>query len=466
MAFRESTHIVSYPYYTKYTRPGDKTKFRHIDLNISDAVKNQRGVQMIQGSVSLDQEDSNNCTELLLGFHKHIKEYQKWREGKGIKDSTGYIEGWKDSDWPDEVASKFPDVKWIKQICRAGAVRLSDPRIPHGSTGPATKVRRTVLPWFVKVHDDHQTMENIEMGNYQEVQQAHLNLTMPPTTPSGHGNKYGGTNWPFPGDTPPVYSTAIGKAVNCQVRWDSPAVLCELEKICINSSYDEIRQWIDASRQDAKAALVENWEYTKKIERVAYGSDPGSEVPDRSFFSRDGKHPPRGAEWYKYDGQIDRDTALKRLIELSRVSNEEYAQRRQNGEPLLPKETPFNKFSAGYSSSGSSLTATSQLPSTGRSQGSPMQLDQTPGGEPSRTKGLGIFDQPTPSGATPRVPDTPTRVGSSAQGASSPMGNNDNIGGILSPTRELRLRHNRAPSTAPPTPTKGTKTVKGKEVKK
>lgn len=61
--------LVSYPYYAKYARAGDRTSFRHVDLDVSTVIKTGRGLHTIQGSVSLDDEDKANCTELLPGMH-------------------------------------------------------------------------------------------------------------------------------------------------------------------------------------------------------------------------------------------------------------------------------------------------------------------------------------------------------------------------------------------------------------
>ena len=72
---RKQYKLISYPYYTKFTKPGDRTYFRHIDLNIAQAVHSQQGVAMIQGSVSWDDEDDKNCTEMLDGFHNYLEEY-------------------------------------------------------------------------------------------------------------------------------------------------------------------------------------------------------------------------------------------------------------------------------------------------------------------------------------------------------------------------------------------------------
>ncbi|KAF1935038.1 hypothetical protein EJ02DRAFT_428800 [Clathrospora elynae] len=185
----EDPHLVSYPYYTKYTKAGNPTYFRHIDCNIANAVKTGNGANMIQGSVSWDNEDSGNCTQTLIGFHRIIAEYQKMREASNMKNSTGYIELWDDArDFPQECRDRFPEVQWRNAVCKAGQVRITSPLIPHGSTGPATKERRTMLPWFVKVHDDMSTMEVPKMGSYAKIATAHQQLTAAPTSPSGHPN--------------------------------------------------------------------------------------------------------------------------------------------------------------------------------------------------------------------------------------------------------------------------------------
>jgi hypothetical protein len=73
---REETNLISYPYYTKYTKAKNSTYFQHINLNISEAAYTRQGVELIQESVSFNNEDEDNYTEMLQGFHNHIKEYQ------------------------------------------------------------------------------------------------------------------------------------------------------------------------------------------------------------------------------------------------------------------------------------------------------------------------------------------------------------------------------------------------------
>ena len=77
--------LIAYPYYAKYQVPGDNTAFRHINANTRDLADLNRSSGFIQGTLSLDQEDSHNCTILVLGMHKHLQEwYQQCVEGRGL----------------------------------------------------------------------------------------------------------------------------------------------------------------------------------------------------------------------------------------------------------------------------------------------------------------------------------------------------------------------------------------------
>ena len=42
-----NAYLISYPYYAKYTSLGDRTFFRHIDLNIEAAASHRKGSNII-----------------------------------------------------------------------------------------------------------------------------------------------------------------------------------------------------------------------------------------------------------------------------------------------------------------------------------------------------------------------------------------------------------------------------------
>ena len=84
-----NTNLVSYPYYAKYAREGDNTFFRHIDVNIKELATSGRGANMIQGSLSLDDEREDDCTMVLPGMHRHIQAWDEALTARGR--STGAL---------------------------------------------------------------------------------------------------------------------------------------------------------------------------------------------------------------------------------------------------------------------------------------------------------------------------------------------------------------------------------------
>lgn len=75
VALRPDTtpRLVSYPYYTKLAQAGDKTAFRYYYMNIERFLKDERGGNMISGSVSIDDKTiEGSCTEYIPGFHRTI----------------------------------------------------------------------------------------------------------------------------------------------------------------------------------------------------------------------------------------------------------------------------------------------------------------------------------------------------------------------------------------------------------
>ncbi|KAI8930553.1 hypothetical protein NX059_012163 [Plenodomus lindquistii] len=312
---REQTNLISYPYYTKNAQPGDSTKFRHVDMNLAEALHSERGLRMIQGSVSLDDEDKLNCTEYLGGFQAIWKDWARWQseEGKN-KNSRAYIQAWDDSEhFPEAARAKWPSVGWKRQICKKGEARITMPTLPHGSTGPATKQRRTVLPWFVLVQEDGETMEVPEMGSYEEIAQAHRRLAQAPRTPSGHPVRYGGIRWPFPGDVHPEYLSPISRAIMCQVPWTDNSVQQELRTYLMDPQPDKLTTWITRNREFAADQMVKNWELCKEQEKMAFCQDVDNEIPDRSYFSNRGKGHPEQGKGEIWDGHVAADDTYKAL---------------------------------------------------------------------------------------------------------------------------------------------------------
>jgi hypothetical protein len=113
--------LVSFPYYCKSTQAGEKTFFRHIDINIDDYIQTGRGRSILQGSVSLTNEDTQNCTEILPKMHNHIGAW--WTDVKarriaaGKEPKNGLVQGIDATMWTADDAQRY-QTNWTKQVCQ------------------------------------------------------------------------------------------------------------------------------------------------------------------------------------------------------------------------------------------------------------------------------------------------------------------------------------------------------------
>ncbi|RJE18342.1 hypothetical protein PHISCL_09321 [Aspergillus sclerotialis] len=67
--------FISYPYYAKYTKQGENPFFRHIGININQAITNKRGVNAIQGTLSLDDETRTTVLRSYLACGGAVARY-------------------------------------------------------------------------------------------------------------------------------------------------------------------------------------------------------------------------------------------------------------------------------------------------------------------------------------------------------------------------------------------------------
>ncbi|KAJ5761803.1 uncharacterized protein N7511_005185 [Penicillium nucicola] len=268
--------LISYPYYAKSTLPGEQTFFRHIDVNLNDLSHSGRGRAILQGSLSLTDEDENNCTELLCGMHPHVQEW--WSDVRQRQQTAdgpvSRIEPWM---WTrDDVAKYHTD--WTKEICRAGDVRVSLPTLPHGSTGPATKIRRTILPWFVRIREDHSTLDVPESNTWEELAAAHRDLIPASRTPSGFtSQKYGRIPYPFPAAVRFCPGNLISRCLVGGSRWTEAGVADELDTL-FGENEDAAIEYVKSWRSKAQHEYVRLYQTMVDSEKRAFGKD--------SFFRR------------------------------------------------------------------------------------------------------------------------------------------------------------------------------------
>ena len=267
------SNLIAYPYYTKYAKPGDSSFFRHIDVNIERCAYEGHGAMMVQGSVSLDDEDEDNCTVVLPGMHRRLKDWAE-RLAKRGHSSKAYVERISPYMFTEEDASRY-GISWTPVPTSRGAVRITMPGIPHGSTGPSTRVRRTILPWFVGLQKDLETLEIAEGGTWEDLSKAHRDLTAGPATPSGLANRYGPIPYAFPAAVPVMGISAVSDALVGRRRWSDPLVIMEKRGLLFGGAVAR-EAYVTTWRRKALNQAVGAFLCVRKMEKEVFG--------EKSFF--------------------------------------------------------------------------------------------------------------------------------------------------------------------------------------
>jgi hypothetical protein len=262
--------LISFPYYTKSAYPTEDTSFVHIDLNIGDFLETGRGGNAVQGSVSFTDEDDENCSVVLPKIHHHLRGW--WDklntdQRKQISGHTIAIHPWM---WNKEYAQEF-GTDYEHTICLTGDVRLTLPTIPHGSTGPATKLRRTVMPWFGSIEEDHIRLETAEAGVWSDIADSHRDIRLAPRIPSGSTCHVFAVNpYTFPGTAQLTGLGAISDALLGRIKWTEWSVFVELE-VLFGEDQAAAHQWISEWRKRATRQFVQAFRAVISAEKAAYG---------------------------------------------------------------------------------------------------------------------------------------------------------------------------------------------------
>ncbi|KAJ5986731.1 hypothetical protein N7451_011096 [Penicillium sp. IBT 35674x] len=299
--------LISFPYYTKSAYPTEDTSFIHIDLNIEDFLQTGRGGNAVQGSVSFTDEDEENCSVVLPRIHHHL---QGWwdkldtDQRKQISGHTIAIHPWM---WNKEYAREF-GTDFERTICLTGDVRLTLPTIPHGSTGPATTLRRTVMPWFGTIEDDHIRLETAEAGVWSDIADSHRDMRLAPRIPSGSTCHVFAVNpYTFPGTAQLTGLGALSDALLGRIKWTEWSVFVELE-ILFGEDQAAAHRWIQEWRKRASRQFIRAFHAIISAEKAAYG--------ERSFFYLKGAGLPIPEVHLQYQKDVGSDIESRELTDL------------------------------------------------------------------------------------------------------------------------------------------------------
>jgi hypothetical protein len=323
-----NTDLVSYPYYAKFQHKGDATFFRHIDINIPDLAKAGRGAYQIQGTISLDDEFDDDCTEIVPGMHNNMDTWAKDLEGReGVK-LSGLVNAINDKVFTTEDKKKYK-TDWEAVPCKKLQVRISQPHIPHGAKGPALRVRRTMLPWFVAVQADGNHLEVLESGTWDDLAKAHRELNSAPRTPSGLSNRYGDIPYEFPAAVPLTGLGPLSDSLVCRFKPGNPLVL-HAKKALIDGNKQYKDAYLADWRKTATKAVVEAFKVEKQLEKDLFGKKSYFYMVEKDAAAVEADDMPEGEDGYRFNPHGVRDDAAKALAEHSSDSESSLS----NGEAM------------------------------------------------------------------------------------------------------------------------------------
>jgi len=271
--------LISYPYYVKDTSASENTGFAHFDINVDEFVKSGRGLNLVQGSVSVDDEMEDNCTLLVLGFHHSIHEWWGRVTARG-KATSGHTTNAKNIYLPEDRQSFGP---LVPVPCKRGAVRITRPDIMHGSTSKANSRRRTLFAWFCGIRSDHETLDLEESETWSQVSACHQSFTAPRKSTSGEGFRYGRPAIPFPATTRMASTSPIGDALVGSRRWTDPQVTRMVETL-LGPDDAAALALLQSVRSSLSEAIKTAWPFVPEAEIEAFGN--------RSYFVNQGRPRP------------------------------------------------------------------------------------------------------------------------------------------------------------------------------
>ncbi|KAE9966457.1 hypothetical protein EG328_008905 [Venturia inaequalis] len=175
---------------------------------------------------------------------------------RGVKIGKGFITGMKPDVYWTVVEVKAFDTDWTNIIYQDLQVRVTHSLIPHGSNGPATRERITILLWLYGIQEDHETLEIAEGG---------------PATPSGLSVNYGRIPYSFPASVHYNLSNPVAAALVGRAKWSCGSVAIEAYKIITNNKYS--REACKVQEDKVVATFAPKFREMIVLERYIFGKN-------------------------------------------------------------------------------------------------------------------------------------------------------------------------------------------------
>jgi len=175
VAFRRVMNflLINYSYDRKDITARENTAFKYLDLNILHLLSDGRDINIVQGSVSMDNEELNGYGILVWRLPRNIHQWSlhvedRGNAGNGLTTCASKIYNWED----EEVFGYF-----IPTPCSRGGIRITRPDILRCSKLFLWVRRRTIVPCYIAVQY-YERLENEECETWTRSLSSYPDCTM------------------------------------------------------------------------------------------------------------------------------------------------------------------------------------------------------------------------------------------------------------------------------------------------
>jgi hypothetical protein len=221
---------------------------------------------MIQDSVSLDDENAENCTVILIEMHRHLAKWWKRISDREL-DTNEFVHRIISAMFTSDDADHF-EIDWSNVVCRRKDVRITLSSLSHESRDSCTTVRRIMLSWFLKMSTDNETLKNVKVETWSELFACHKDLILSARSSSDFVNHYEIIFYRFSAAVELTELEILSDALICRSRWSSSLV--QAKRDIILESKNETRRYVIAWRQKTIEVIIRAFQSVKALKRKTF----------------------------------------------------------------------------------------------------------------------------------------------------------------------------------------------------
>ncbi len=216
-------------------------------MSISKYLIDNHERNIIQKSLSLNDESFKRCIEIVFDFHKHIEKW--WAKVKTcemmINDHIHDL----NKIWLKKDIIKYDD--FILVLCQQSKVHVIKSEILHKSTYNNDDIKcRIILSWFVAMSQNDQILNNKKFNKWRNIAYAYATQKVINFTLSDLINKFKLILYKFSASTQLYLNNLISQMLICRIIWNDFVVQVQTNVMLkVNheqADYTINRHWFEA----------------------------------------------------------------------------------------------------------------------------------------------------------------------------------------------------------------------------